>query len=69
MFRNYFLVSYGHHKCLCPIFKNLLANDDVSIALKNSFQCVFKQGKGGNSKNETLSFWNRAIYQTAPKRR
>ena len=33
----------------------------------NLFRYIFKQGKRVNSKNETLSFFNQAIYQTAQK--
>ena len=59
MFQNYFLISCRRHKCFVQFLYIVLPYDDVSIFLTKPFRCIIKQGKWGNSKNETLSFGNR----------
>ena len=68
MIRNQFLIYYQRHKSFLSNFCKCFYQTMMwVIFFTKPFQCIFKQGKGGNSKNETLSFWNRAIYQKAQK--
>ena len=41
MFQNYFMISYRRHEFFVPFIYIFLPDNDVSIVLKEPFQCIF----------------------------
>ena len=68
MFQNYFLVSYQCHKYFF-LLMYIYTKKQFEYFFDETIQVYFlTRKKGPNSKNETPSFYNWAIYQTALKK-
>ena len=55
MFQNYFMISYRRHEFFVPFIYIFLPDNDVSIVLKEPFQCIFKTISAMSEMGKTVS--------------